>query len=114
MLLVGDIGGTKTDLALFPLENNPSDQDEPQAELQVTFKSSKYASLEEIIHEFITNNKVTPTKAVFGVAGPVHDGESKITNLPWHISEKHWPIRFTFKAQNYSTIWKPLPIPYLI
>lgn len=115
MLLVGDIGGTKTDLALFPLENNPSDQDEPQAELQVTFKSSKYASLEEIIHEFITNNKVTPTKAVFGVAGPVHDGESKITNLPWHISEKTLADTFHFQSTKLLNDLEAIAhsVPYL-
>ncbi|MCB0212411.1 MAG: glucokinase, partial [Anaerolineae bacterium] len=58
MLLVGDIGGTKTDLALFSLEHNI--HDEPQAELQITYKSGNYASLEDIIQEFISNNKVTP------------------------------------------------------
>ena len=100
MLLVGDIGGTKTDLALFPPTSNI--HDEPQAELQITYKSGSYASLEDIVHEFVNNNKVTPTKAVFGVAGPVHHGESKITNLPWHISEKK--LKETFNLQTVKLL----------
>lgn len=102
MLLIGDIGGTKTDLAVFPLEDENTNNDEPQALLQITFKSGNYDSLEAIIQEFIGNNNVTPTKAVFGVAGPVHNGESQTTNLPWHISEK--TLAETFNLQTVKLL----------
>ncbi len=89
MLLIGDIGGTKTDLAIV------SDTGEVEPEFQSTFKSADHPSLESIIQIFLANTQVTITKAVFGVAGPVVDGEAQITNLPWRISEKK--LRETFK-----------------
>lgn len=81
MLLAGDIGGTKTSLALF----SPEGGLHPQA--QTTFKSTDYPSLEAIAHEFLAEKGVSVTGATFGVAGPVVHGESKATNLPWVISE---------------------------
>jgi glucokinase len=81
MLLTGDIGGTKTDLAIFTADGNL------QLQRQATFKSSNYPNLEVIIQEFLTDTPGSIDKAVFGVAGPVVKGESHITNLPWHITE---------------------------
>lgn len=81
MLLAGDIGGTKTNLAIF----EPGDK--PKAEIQTSFKSIDYPSLESIVQKFLTDTGATVTKAVFGVAGPVVNGQSKITNLPWVMSE---------------------------
>jgi glucokinase len=79
MLLVGDIGGTKTDLALC--------MGKPQPETQATFRSDDFASLEDVIQTFLSHQNVTIHRAIFGVAGPVIDGQSKVTNLPWRISE---------------------------
>ncbi len=81
MLLTGDIGGTKTVLAVFSLEQGAR---EPLAE--ATFASSQYASLEKILHEFRSSIDLPIDRACFGVAGPVADGQSRITNLPWVIS----------------------------
>lgn len=97
-LLVGDIGGTKTDVAIFSLENPPTSSNEVEPEIQASFRSGSYLSLETIIKEFVGDHKVTPTKAVFGVAGPVVKGESRITNLPWHISEKSMRSTFNLEA----------------
>lgn len=81
MLLAGDIGGTKINLAIF----SPDSGLEPQ--IQATFKSADYPSLEDIVREFMAGANVSVEKAAFGVAGPVVDGQSKATNLPWVISE---------------------------
>lgn len=80
MILAGDIGGTKTVLALM---NNAAEVQRPFRE--ATFPSSHYTSLEEIIQEFLAHLDETPTAASFGVAGPVTNGRSQITNLPWVI-----------------------------
>lgn len=93
MLLIGDIGGTKTDLAIFSLDDDLSQT--PQPLLQATFKSANYPSLEAVIKLFLENKQINVTRAVFGVAGPVVQGHSKITNLPWHISET--TLKETFK-----------------
>jgi glucokinase len=81
MYLAGDVGGTKTNLALFSPEGELSPQTED------TFKSADYASLEAIVAEFISNSGVSVDRAVFGVPGPVVDGRSSATNLPWVLKE---------------------------
>jgi glucokinase len=78
MLLAGDIGGTKTNLAIF------STKDELRTPLkEETLPSARYASLEELIHDFLADTSFTIECACFGVPGPVMGGKAKITNLPW-------------------------------
>lgn len=84
MLLAGDIGGTKTDLAVFSSERGPRS---PIA--HATFPSAHYPSLEALVHEFLEQVRVPVAEASFGVAGPVVAGRAKITNLPWEIAEEH-------------------------
>jgi glucokinase len=80
MLLAGDIGGTKTSLAIY------SDRDglrDPQAE--ATLPSANYSSLEALVQDFLKTRHQPLDRASFGVAGPVVDGRAQITNLPWLI-----------------------------
>jgi len=81
-LLAGDIGGTKTSLALFTKITGPH---QPVAE--ATFRSADYANLEVIATEFLQQQAVQAVAAVFGVAGPVEQGTVTATNLPWQMSE---------------------------
>lgn len=82
MLLAGDIGGTKTALAIL------SEEAGPYAPLRQTeVHSADYASLEAIAAEFIGQSQLPVDRACFGVAGPVFDGRVITTNLPWHIDE---------------------------
>lgn len=80
MLLAGDIGGTKTELALFSPE-----QGAHHVLDKATFSSRAYSSLEAIVSEFLSGKNVTVAGATFGVAGPVVDGRAQITNLPWLV-----------------------------
>jgi len=82
MVLAGDIGGTKTSLALFAAE---SGLEAPLAE--ATFPSSDYPCLEVLVQEFLARTKTEVHVARFGVAGPVVEGRAKITNLPWIMDE---------------------------
>lgn len=83
LILAGDVGGTKTALALY--EETPSGL---RVQREVSFASREYASLEEIVARFVEGSpQAPPTAAVFGVAGPVLDGRCKATNLPWLIDE---------------------------
>ena len=82
MLLAGDVGGTKTVLAFF----STAVSDAPLHPLHLhTFPSGKFPSLEAIIAKFLQDKDVDIEAASFGVAGPVVDGRSQITNLPWLI-----------------------------
>jgi glucokinase len=47
--------------------------------------SSEYASLEEIVRKFLKDEHVEIIGASFGVAGPVFQGRSEITNLTWVV-----------------------------
>jgi glucokinase len=82
MLLAGDVGGTKTDLAIYSSESGPR-----APVVEKTFPSDAYASLEDVVREFLAQQDLEISRASFGVAGPVVDGRAKITNLPWEISE---------------------------
>jgi len=79
MLLVGDIGGTNTRLALY--EYNKSQK----LIKEEKFLSNNYSSLILVIHEFIKNEKIDVEAASFGVAGPVKKGKCQTTNIPWLI-----------------------------
>ena len=83
LLLAGDIGGTKTILALFSPEKGPL---EPL--LEVSYPSNDYPGLDTIITDFFSQADVSAAKACFGVAGPVRDGRAIITNLPWQPDTK--------------------------
>ncbi|GAC1376914.1 MAG: glucokinase [Ktedonobacteraceae bacterium] len=86
MLLAGDIGGTKTNLALFAQKE---DLHSPMHEAK--FPSANYATLAALVHDFLARydlSSVSIERAVFGVAGPVVAGKAKATNLPWHIEEQ--------------------------
>jgi glucokinase len=80
MLLVGDIGGTKTVLAVIA-----EDQDARRPLVERTFASAHYSSLEKITAEFLADLTYPIDRACFGVAGPVIAGQVRITNLPWMI-----------------------------
>ena len=85
MILAGDVGGTKCNIALFA---------EKDGKLHVVFKqrfaSKDFARFDLIIKEFtqqaaphLTGEKVRA--AGFGVAGPVINNRIHATNLPWVI-----------------------------
>jgi glucokinase len=81
-VLAGDVGGTKTDIAIFASEAGVR---APLA--RATFQNQQYTGLEAIALEFLERTKVPVAAACFDVAGPVVDGVATITNLPWVVSE---------------------------
>jgi glucokinase len=83
LVLAGDIGGTKTNLAIFSREKGLHD---PIAEN--TFVSANYPDLETMAKEFLAKTELRVDRAAFGVAGPVIAGAARITNLPWVMEEE--------------------------
>jgi glucokinase len=135
MILAGDIGGTKTNLALYEWT---TERVEP-LRLE-SFPSSDYKSLEDILVEFLTppkdpspiaspetdetnqSEKLTtvpaePAKlmaASFGIAGPVIDNRCQTTNLPWTIDGRAIAKQFNIprvqllndlEATAYGLLW---------
>jgi glucokinase len=82
LVLAGDIGGTKTHLALFA---PGSDVRTPFREK--TYASGQYPGLEALAREFLAAIDAQVECAGFGVAGPVVAGRARITNLPWVMDE---------------------------
>lgn len=83
MILAGDIGGTKTNLALF--EARGENLSAPRA--QASYPSAGYKTPESILAEYLAGqSRVEIESACFGVAGPVVRNEVSATNLAWKVS----------------------------
>jgi glucokinase len=78
-ILAGDVGGTKTNLALFHREGKVLHRTRFHS-----FPSGSYPDLESILAEFLPG-KPGIAVACIGVAGPVVSGRSRVTNLPWVV-----------------------------
>lgn len=83
MLVAGDVGGTKTRLASYSLENGKLKQLDIER-----FDSKSFANLAEIVRNFTNKRGLSVEAACFGVPGPVIAGRVKLPNLPWEFSEK--------------------------
>lgn len=89
--LAGDLGGTKTILALYE-----SDGDGVTLLREQRFASGAQGGFDEILAVFLRECPVRPYAAAFGVAGPVLGGQAKITNLGWLLDEEAIRQRFGF------------------
>lgn len=79
-LLAGDIGGTKTRLALFQTQDGRL-----QTLAEAEYPSADYADLDSIVVDFLRSRGDSPSAAAFGVAGPVAGRICRTTNLPWLV-----------------------------
>jgi glucokinase len=94
VILAGDVGGTKCNLALFA---------EKDGKLNLVFSqrfaSKEFARFDLIVREFarvaaphLGNGKIEA--AGFGIAGPVIHGQVRATNLPWIVEAKYLKTEF--------------------
>ena len=90
--LAGDIGGTKTNLGLFV-----RGEDRPAKLVMESYSSTHAAGLSELITRFLETYPRSISSACFGIAGPVIDGRSKATNLPWEVSEAEIKRKFNWE-----------------
>src|SRR5215475_11326911 len=108
-LLAGDVGGTKTDLAIFSVEGGPHS---PLAQTQM--HSADYPSLQALVREYLTKVNTPVERACFDVAGPVIDGRVKITNLPWVMNEaslaKDLNLRSVRLMNDLEAVARAIPI----
>src|SRR5882724_10377479 len=90
-VLAGDIGGTKTLLAVCEAGPVPGGDGALSIEVLASkqYDSRKFPGLGEICRLFAEEvQRPLPRFAGFGVAGPVANGRSQITNLPWVLDER--------------------------
>jgi len=89
--LAGDIGGTKTRLAVFDVEGTRLD-----TLCEASYPSGEYASLDAIVRDFLDRADADCRQACFGIAGPVQQGRVETTNLPWVIEAQAMAAGFGF------------------
>jgi len=81
-VLAGDIGGTKTALAIVEIAGWRLSLRRFRK-----FPSREYGTFEEILALFLKGQGPPPRAAAFGVAGPVEAGRARVTKLPWILDE---------------------------
>ena len=98
-LLAGDLGGTKTILAVYSNENYPKKL------FNKYYISSEWKSFDSIFEDFIKqlpNHISLPEYGCIGVAGPIKNQNVKITNLGWEIETKK--LSLISKVKNIELI----------
>lgn len=89
MILAGDVGGTKVDLALYDFAGGKL-----KIVRQEKFPASSHPSLQAVVQAFLGTGDVAEkvehevVAACFGCPGPVKDGHLKLTNLPWELDAR--------------------------
>lgn len=91
-LLAADIGGTKSELAIFSLNEAGS-----QSLIQRRYINADYAAVEEIFERFLAECGYLPQVAAIAMAGVVTGGRAAMTNLPWVIDSRLLEQRFGFR-----------------
>jgi glucokinase len=79
-LLAGDVGGTKTNLALFDAGGGPL-----AIVREAKLLNHEHADLADVVRTFLRGER-TPRAAAFGIAGPIRaGGRATMPNLGWLI-----------------------------
>lgn len=97
MILVGDIGGTNARLAFFDFQDGHFNLFSA-----TIFPSHEYSGLDQIVSEFVATSNITPSRACFGVAGPVRNGRVETSNLPWIVESER--LSRLLQLENVSLI----------
>jgi glucokinase len=101
VILVGDIGGTNTRLALIGFE-----QGEFTFLAEQTFPSREEPSLESALRKFLTQPVPTIDRAAFGIAGPVRCENCAATNLPWMIDSRELARKLALPRVGLINDWE--------
>ena len=84
MILAGDVGGTKTLLAIYEADNGGY-----RCVKKQRYASADYPSFTELLASFLSDmDNLQLTAACIGVAGPIVNGDCITTNLPWVLTRQ--------------------------
>ena len=95
-VLVGDIGGTKTGLAVAEVSQGGAAG--IALALERRYPSAEFASLADIVERYVEETGADCELASFAIAGPVVDDRSKTTNLPWELDGRELAGRLGFRG----------------
>lgn len=97
MIVAGDIGGTKTLLALC-------ERDVRAPVFERRYGSHDAPDFPSLLGRFLDDSRAAlgararPDRACFGIAGPVLGGHVKVTNLPWEVDARALERVFGFAS----------------
>lgn len=91
-VFAGDIGGTKTRLAMLEVSGL-----QLKILRETSYASRDFASFDLLLADFLSNVD-PPRHAAFGVAGPVQGQVVQTTNLPWRIDASALQLQFGFES----------------
>lgn len=98
LILSGDIGGTKTYLALFSLRDGALD-----AVREGAYQNDRYSGPEEVLRDFLRVGEARAIEAAsFGIACPVVGNRCVLTNLNWTVDGA--AMRATFGLKKLTLI----------
>jgi glucokinase len=100
-ILVGDIGGTNTRLAIIEVGKGHF-----HFLTEETFSSREESSLESTLRKFLSKSSHSISRASFGVAGPVHNGRCEATNLPWVIDSQVLALQLSLPWVGLINDWE--------
>ena len=112
MILAGDVGGTKTLLAIYEAAG-----DSYRCVKKQRYASADYQTFTELLASFLRDiEALSVGAACIGVAGPIVNGDCVTTNLPWVLTRQ--AISEQLGAQNVrlvndleATAWGVLDLP---
>jgi len=108
LILSGDIGGTKTHLAVFTMKG-----DDLVPVFERTYRSRDFAGLPAVLSAMLEERPMEVAAATFGIAGPIVGYKSKLTNLGWDVDGqevadclklKHVGLLNDLEAMAYGTL----------
>lgn len=91
-LLAVDIGGTKSELAIFDFVAHGY-----TPLTRKKYASGDFSNLPEVISSFLNSVDTVPLYASIGVAGIVEGDTAQLTNIPWRIDCSDLTQQFGFK-----------------
>lgn len=109
MILAGDIGGTKTQLALYQSDSGPGEP-RPTSNIQAnqlffkSYCSSAFNDFDAVLCLFLEDAKlalqtdVIIDQGALAIAGPVDQAVCRVTNLAWTLSASQIAKRFKLKT----------------
>lgn len=99
LILAGDVGGTKVQLALYAAAEGMGG--EPLR--QQIYPTAQFESFAALLDDFMGDHAPRLKAACFGVAGPVSDGRAEMTNVHWRVIDER-DIRRQFGIERVELI----------
>jgi len=94
LTLVGDVGGTNCRLALA----ERTDSGAIELHHSEVYPNAQYGHFNDVVAHYLETHNIKATQGAFAFAGPKFDGEIRMTNLNWTVSEVELREKFELET----------------